>query len=264
MKLKNPVNMFYKPVTFQSLILLLALIFIGADVSAQKVTAADIIEKADQLLRGNSSYSEMSMIIERPKWKREIRLKGWSKGTEYSLLYITYPAKEKGQVFLKRGNEMWNYIPSIERMVKLPPSMMMQSWMGSDMTNDDLVKGASIVKDYNHKIIKEDKIGDYDCYVIELIPKETAAVVWGRIVSWVSKKGYMTLKNEYYDEDDFLVNVETLTNIKNVGDRIMPTRFEIVPVDKPNQKTILEFLTIKFEVKLDDEFFSIQNMKKIR
>lgn len=246
------------------LILLSLTTLVLPNLSAQKTTAQDIIDKADKLMRGNSSYSEMTMIIQRPKWKRELRLKGWAKGTNYSLLYITYPAKEKGQVFLKRDNEMWNYIPSIERMIKLPPSMMMQSWMGSDMTNDDLVKGASIVKDYTHKIVKEEKIGDYGCYVIELTPKEEAAVVWGKILSWVSKKGFMTLKNEYYDEDNYLVNSEKLTNIKNVGDRIMPTRFEIVPVEKPNQKTILEFTSIKFEVDIDDKFFSIQNMKTIR
>lgn len=242
----------------------LVILLSNASLSAQTVTAQTIIDKADQLMRGTSNYSEMTMTIQRPKWKRELKLKGWAKGTEFSLLYITYPAKEKGQVFLKRDKEMWNYIPSIERMVKLPPSMMMQSWMGSDMTNDDLVKGASIVKDYTHKIIKEEEIDSYSCYVIELIPKEESAVVWGRIVSWVSKKGYMTLRNEYYDEDDVLINVETLTNIKDVGDRIMPTRFEIIPVEKPNQKTILEFTSIEFEVPLNDSFFSIQNMKKVR
>ncbi|MBN2167396.1 MAG: outer membrane lipoprotein-sorting protein [Marinilabiliaceae bacterium] len=245
----------------------LFLVIIGlfnSSVIAQKITANIIIAKANELMQGNSSYSEMSMIIERPKWKREIRLKGWSKGTEYSLIYITYPAKEKGQVFLKRGKEMWNYIPTIERMVKLPPSMMMQSWMGSDMTNDDLVKGASIVDDYDHSIIKEETIDGYDCYVLQLVPKDEAAVVWGKIVSWVSKKGFMTLRNEYYDEDEILVNVETLSNIRNVGDRIMPTHLEIVPVEKPNQKTILEFQKIEFEVPLHDDFFSIQKMKTVR
>lgn len=231
--------------------------------TAQEVTAKDIIDYADKLMRGNSSYAEMEMTIIRPKWKRTLRFKSWSKGIDYSLIYITYPANEKGQTFLKRQKEMWNYIPSIERMIKIPAGMMMQSWMGSDLTNDDLIKGASIVEDYTHHIIKTESVQGYDCYVIKLIPKVDAAVVWGKILSWVTKEGYMTLKNEYYDEDGFLINRETLGKIKDVGDRIMPTYFEIIPIDKQGHKTVMEFTNLKFEIPLKDNFFSIQNMKRI-
>ena len=113
---------------------------------AQDIKA--IIKEADEKFRGTSSTGEYTMIIERPSWSREVSMKMWSLGNEFSLIYISAPAKEKGQVFLKRHNEMWNWVPSIERMIKIPPSMMMQSWMGSDFTNDDLVRESSLVKDY--------------------------------------------------------------------------------------------------------------------
>lgn len=234
------------------------------NIGAQELTAIEIIDKANDLMRGKSSQGAMTMTIIRPKWERTLSFKTWSKGTDYSLIYVTAPAKEKGQVFLKRKKEMWNWVPSIERMIKIPPSMMMQSWMGSDMTNDDLVKESSIVEDYDHEIIGSETLEGYECYKIALIPHDDAAVVWGKIVSWISKKEYFTLKNEYYDEDGYLVNKETLSKIKNVGDRVMPTYFEIVPVDKEGQKTTMEFNEIEFNVDLKESFFSIQNMKRIR
>jgi outer membrane lipoprotein-sorting protein len=224
----------------------------------------EIIRKADEKFRGNSSRGEMSMIIKRPAWSREVTMKNWTLGNHYSLIYITAPAKEKGQVFLKRNKEMWNWVPSIERMIKIPPSMMMQSWMGSDFTNDDLVRESSLAKDYHHKLLGEEKVSDYDSYKIELIPNDDAPVVWGKIVMWVSKTDYLWLKGEYFDEDGVLVNTEILSDIKMMGNRKMPTRLEMIPADKPGQKTIMIFKNIEFDIKIDEAFFSQQNMKKVK
>lgn len=185
---------------------LIFLILSGLIVSAQDIK--EIIRKSDEKFRGSSSTGSFSMTIERPTWSRTISMKSWSLGTEYSLIYVTSPAKEKGQVFLKRKSEMWNWVPSIERMVKIPPSMMMQSWMGSDFTNDDLVRESSIVKDYTHKLLGEEIVAAYSCYKVELIPLENAPVVWGKVLMWVSKKDYLWLKAEFYDEDDILVSTE--------------------------------------------------------
>ena len=204
------------------------------------------------------------MTIERPSWSHTISMKSWALGNEYSLIYVTAPAKEKGQVFLKRKNEMWNWIPSIERMIKIPPSMMMQSWMGSDFTNDDLVKESSIVKDYTHKLLGEERIQDFDCYKIELIPTEEAPVVWGKMIMWISKQDKLWLKAEYYDEDGFLVNYEILSDVKMMDDRIIPCRMEMIPADKEGHKTIMIFENTDFDVPLKEDFFSIQNMKKIK
>ena len=242
--------------------LIMLLCLLSGSVIAQDVT--DIVRKADEKFRGASSQGEMTMTIVRPSWSRTVSMKSWSLGNDYSLLYITAPAKEKGQVFLKRQTEMWNWVPSIQRMVKIPPSMMMQSWMGSDFTNDDLVKESSLVKDYDHKLIGEEKLDGYDCYKVELIPHEDAAVVWGKIDMWISKNDYLWLKAEYYDEDGYLVNTEILSDIKKMDDRIMPTHLEMIPADKKGNKTILNFDNIKFNVDLKESFFSQQNMRRVR
>ena len=243
-------------------IITLLLITISAAINAQDIK--EIIRKADEKFRGSSSQGEMTMIIERPSWSRTVSMKNWSLGNDFSLIYITAPAKEKGQVFLKRHKEMWNWVPNIERMIKIPPSMMMQSWMGSDFTNDDLVRESSLAKDYTHKLLGEEEIQGYQCYKIELTPLEDAPVVWGKVVMWVSKKELHWLKAEYYDEDGYLVNTEILTDIKIMDDREMPTRLEMIPADEEGQKTVLVFDEIDFDVKIKESFFSQQNMKRIR
>ena len=224
----------------------------------------EIIRMADEKFRGESSRGQTTMIIERPNWTREISMKTWSLGNDYSMIFITAPAKEKGQVFLKRENEMWNWVPTIERMIKIPPSMMMQSWMGSDFTNDDLVRESSLEKDYNHKLLGEESVQGYVSYKIELIPKPDAPVVWGKILMWVSKNEYHWLKAEYYDEDEELVNIEILSEIKKMDDREMPTRMEMIPAEKNGHKTVLIFDEIEFDVDLNESFFSQQNMRRIR
>lgn len=236
----------------------------GFGLLAQSGDALDIVKKADDKSRGITSEGAMTMTIVRPTYTRSVSMKVWSKGTEFSLILVTAPAKEKGQVFLKRGNEMWNWLPSIERMVKIPPSMMMQSWMGSDFTNDDLAKQSSIVVDYTHKLIGTETIRNKPCYKIELTAKPDAPVVWGKIISWITKDGLDVWESNYYDEDGELINSESAYDIKQMGDRSIPTRFEIVPAGKNGQKTVLVFDAMIFNKSIGDDFFSIQNMKRIR
>ncbi len=224
----------------------------------------EIVRQADEKFRGTSSMSELKMIIERPSWSRTVSMKNWTLGNDYSMIYITAPAKEKGQVFLKRDREMWNWVPNIERMIKIPPSMMMQSWMGSDFTNDDLVKESSLAKDYTQKLLGEEDIEGFASYKIELVPLDDAAVVWGKVIMWISKKEFHWLKGEFYDEEGYLVNTEILSDIKKMDDRVMPTRMEMIPADEEGHKTILIFEKVDFDVKIKDNFFSQQNMKRIR
>lgn len=226
--------------------------------------AREIVKRSYDLMQGRSNYSEMSMTIHRPKWERTISMKSWIKGSDFALIYITEPAKEKGQVFLKRASEMWNWVPSIDRMIKIPPSMMMQSWMGSDLTNNDLVNEASIINDYSHRILGKEVEAGYTCYKIELIPDEDAPVVWGKIISWISEKEYFTLKNEYFDEDDILINTETMSEIKTFGGKVIPTVYQIIPEDKPEHFTRMVIHLVRFDEPIEDSFFSIQNMKSIR
>ena len=228
------------------------------------MTATEIIEKADKMYRGVTSYAEITMKIVKPEWSREISMKSWSKGSDYSLILITAPARDKGTAFLMRDNEVWNWIPSIERVIKIPPSMMMQSWMGSDFTNDDLVKESSIVIDYTHELLSDSVIDGRECYEIALYPKEEAAVVWGKMIVWITKTDFMQLRIEYYDEDGKLINVMTASEIKTMSGRPFPTYWEMVPVDKPGNVTILTYFVIEFDKPIKDSFFSEQNMKRIR
>lgn len=244
-------------------VFLFAVIVITTPVFSQNAT--DIIKKADEKWNGEkSSESYMVMTIVRPTWERTIEFKNWTKGNDNALTLISAPAKEKGQAFLKVGTEMWNWMPSIGRMVKLPPSMMADGWMGSDYTNDDILKESSIVVDFDHKIIGSEIIDGWDCYKIELLPHEDAAVVWGKIIKWISKDEYIQMKSEYFDEDGYLVKTEFASDVKIMDGRKIPGKIEIVPADKKNQKTVVIINSMKFNIPIDDSFFSQQNMKKVR
>ncbi|MFC2132633.1 outer membrane lipoprotein-sorting protein, partial [Bacteroidota bacterium] len=210
------------------IILLLAGLIIFPVINAQNLTGKDIIKKADEKMQGESNISVFDITIVRPAWTRTLTVKTWSRGREYSLALITAPVKEKGQTFLRRENDMWNWLPKIERMVKLPPSMMSQGWMGSDFSNDDLLKESSIVVDYNQNIIGNETIEGMDCYKIELLPLEDAAVVWGKIIKWISKDEYLQLKSEYYDEDEYLIRTEFASDIKIMDGRLIPTHMELI------------------------------------
>jgi outer membrane lipoprotein-sorting protein len=245
-------------------ILKLFIMFLLLPVVLTAQEAREIVKRADEKFRGVSSQGEMTMIIQRPSWSRTISMKCWTLGNDFSMIYITSPAKEKGQVYLKRTSEMWNYVPSIERMIKIPPSMMLQSWMGSDFTNDDLVRKSSFEKDYLHSMQGEEKLLGYNCYIIRLLPKKDAPVVWGKIMMWISREDYFWLKGEYYDEEGSLVNTEILSEIRQMDDRRMPTKLEMIPAGKQGQKTILTFDVLRFNIDIEESFFTQLNMKKIR
>ncbi|NOU45900.1 MAG: outer membrane lipoprotein-sorting protein [Bacteroidales bacterium] len=234
-----------------------------ASAGAQNLTALDIIRKADDKSRGQTSQGEMTMTIERPGWTRSVTLKSWQKGKQYAMILITAPAKDKGQMFLKIKTDMWNWVPSIEKMIKIPPSMMMQSWMGSDFTNDDLVKESSIVTDYTHFLVGTDTVRGQHCYKIDLIPLPDAAVTWGKVVVWITTVGFNQWKTEFYDEDLKLINVMNGDDIRKMGDREIPVKLEMITIDKPGNKTILETKTMVFDKPIDESFFTQQNMKRL-
>ena len=227
--------------------------------------ASSILEKSEEKIRGiKSSYVEMAITIVRPKWKKEMKMKGWSIGEDYFSSVIITPIKEKGTVFLKRENEVWNYIPSIERTIKLPPSMMMQNWMGTDFTNDDLVQRSSISDDYSNTIVNEEVIDGYDCWVIQLIPNEDAPVVWGKLVMWIDKTHYMQLKTEFYDEYEDMVSVMTSNQIKDFNGKKLPSILEYVPLDEEGNKTIIERLVWQFDIDINQRYFLPSYMKNLR
>ena len=232
---------------------------------SQSVSATEIIRKADEKFNGEkSSMMVMTMTIIRPTWQRTVEFKNWSLGKEYALTLITDPAKDIGQTFLKRGTEMWSWNPTISRLIKLPPSMMSQGWMGSDYTNDDILKESSVVNDYTHEIVGEETIDGRLCYKIKMVAKEDAAVIWGHQMRWVDKKDFLVLKAELFDEDAVLVRTESGSDIKTMDGRIIQTKIELVPTEEPWNKTILIIKEMKFNIPIQESFFSQQNMKNVR
>jgi outer membrane lipoprotein-sorting protein len=246
------------------IIITILVLFLAMTTNAQD--AKEIIRKVDEKARGKSSRAELTMKIVRPTWTREMSLKTWSKGTELALVLVMAPARDKGTATLKRKKEIWNWQPSIDRVIKLPPSMMMQSWMGSDFTNDDLVKESSIVNDYNQKILGDSTIDGRPCWKIELVPLPNAPVVWGKIYTWIDKKDYIQVRSENYDEDGQLVNTMIASGIKNMGGKVLASHMEIIPADKTKKgnRTILDYQFLQFDEVFTDDFFSEQNLKKIR
>ncbi len=251
--------------TYKYICIILVAILTTEISTAQDIKAKEIVKRSNDLFLGKSSISTMTMTIKRPGWNRSVSMQSWSMGNDYYIIYILSPARDKGQVFLKRKNNMWNWVPRIKRMVKIPPSMMMQSWMGSDFTNDDVVRANSIVNDYSHRIIGLDQIEGLDCYKIEFIPLEDAPVVWGKIIMWIAKEKYFQLKAKYYDDDMALINISTASDIKKFGNKELPTLLRIHPVNKPEHLTELKIEFQQFDIPyIKESFFSQQNIKRIR
>lgn len=226
-------------------------------------SATEIVRIADQKMRGNTSQADMVIRIIRPSWSREMELRVWMAHRDYVLILIQSPARDKGIAFLKRGKEIWNWIPVLERTIKLPPSMMSQSWMGTDFTNDDLVKESSAVEDYNHRFIGDTIIDTRPCHKIEFIPKPEAAVVWGKLLVCIDKKDFIELYTGFYDEDGKLVNRMIASDIKTMDGRLIPTRFYMYPVEKKNQRTEMIYKSLIFDRPIDATTFSVDRMKRL-
>ena len=246
--------------------LIFTLLFFGLPValSAQTLSALEIVKKADSKMRGESSYSEMTMTIVRPTWQRSISMKAWTKGTNFSLIKITAPAKDKGTGFVKRDKELWNWLPSIDRLIKMSSSVMGQSWMGSDFTNDDMVRESSMVTDYTQKITGEENVRGFDCYKIELTPLPDAAVVWGKVITWIEKGTFNIIRTQNLDENFELAQTMENYDFKDFGDRILPSRMEMTPASGKNQKTVITISKAQYNIPIEESFFSQQNLKTIQ
>ena len=248
------------PKTKPTLLILLVMLVSSTTFARDPI---EIIRQMENNMRGDASYTEMSMKVVRPRYTREISMRTWSLGDDYSLVYVTAPARDEGTAFLKRGNEIWNYQPNIDRTVKMPPSMMSQSWMGSDFTNDDLVNATSMVDDYTHNLVGDEEIDGHDCYLIEMLPKPDNPIVYEKVVQWVSKEHYLPIRTENYDERDQLVNTIHFRDIKTLGGRELPSIMEMVPENNGDQKTIITTYSADYDIDIREDFFSIENLTDI-
>jgi len=235
--------------------LLLALV----SAPAGELTPRQILDRVDDMYRGESSHGTMTMKVVTEHWNREITIEGWSKGKELSLMRILSPKKEKGTATLKSGKNIWNYLPKVRRIIKVPSSMMGGSWMGSHFTNDDLVRESRMADDYDFAL---GPTADKNVAVIECKPKEDAAVVWGKVVVRVRRNDWMPLNMEYFDEDMELARTMTFTDFKKLHGRLMPTLTRMTPSDKPDEFTEMRYEDIEFDITLDPDLFTLRRLQR--
>jgi outer membrane lipoprotein-sorting protein len=227
-------------------------------------TQADVnrlIEKVDSLYRANNSYARMQMTIVNPNWQRTLVLDVWSLGMKKTFIRILSPAKDKGVATLRMATEMWNYFPKIDKVMKVPPSMMMGAWMGSDFTNDDLVKETTLLDDYTAELIRPEA-ADQTVYSIQLVPKQQTATVWAKIILNIDKQSLLPKSEAYYDEKGQKMRRIDYREVKEMGGRKMPTIMELVPLNKPGNKTVIEYQKAEFDTGVPDSVFSLRNLQQ--
>ncbi len=222
-----------------------------------------IIDEVDRLMRGESSTGRMRMEIDTEHWSRSLEMRIWSLGTEHSLIRVENPPREAGTATLKVANEVWNYLPRADRTIKIPPSMMLGSWMGSHFTNDDLVKESRIIEDYDIIISYEGDRDGEDVWEFTMTPRPEAPVIWGRIEQQIRKRDRMPLWAHYFDEDGTLARTITFTEFRDLGGRRVPTRMVIEPGDG-EERTVVTYLELDFDVGLEKDFFSLRNLRASR
>jgi len=234
-----------------------------ADATSDSLEVQKIIREIDELYRATSSYAEVEMEITNPHWQRTMTMKVWSLGNDRTFVRILSPKKEKGLGSLKVGNEMWNYLPKTDKVIKIPPSMMMSSWMGSDFTNDDLVKEFSLWEDYSYELITPDDYIDSLVYV-NCIPRPDLPIIWGNIVIAANRSDNLPVWQKYYDEKGRMMRLMTYRDIRSFEGRRLPATLEMIPQNKEGHKTTIHYNHLSFEAKVDEEFFSLRHLRSPR
>ena len=246
------------------LFLCVPILLIGPDFlftdTANPADAREIVRKMDELYRSGSSTALMEMEIITPHWRRTLKIKAWSLGMDKTFLRILEPKKENGMATLRIENEMWNFLPKTNKVMKIPPSMMMGSWMGSDFTNDDLVKEYTFVKDYDFEFTE---VADPETGIlyVKCIPHEGLPIVWGHVVVAVRAKDYMPVWEKRYDEKENLMREMIFKEIKTFGGRTIPSVMEMVPITKKGKKTTVRYLEAAFDIAIDKQIFTLRNLR---
>ncbi len=231
--------------------------------SAQERDASEIVRDAIDHWRGVSSYSEIQMVIHRPDWERSMTMRAWTRGDEQSLVRVTEPARDRGNGTLTDDDSMWTYSPRVNRVIKIPSSMMGQSWMGSDFSNKDIAKADDIVDQYEHTLLGTEVIDGVTVYEIESIPFEDAAVVWGREVLRI-REDNVVLEHRFYDQDDVLVKSLDSLEIGEMGGRVVALRQRMAKVDTPNEWTEIRVLDVDYDIDVADSLFTLSNLRNPR
>ena len=246
------------------------LLVLPASLQAQTAACAglddptEIVDCVDRIMRGESSLGTATMEVSTENWSRAMEMQMWSLGTDHALVRILSPRKDAGTATLKSGNEIWNYLPRVDRTIKIPASLMSASWMGSHFTNDDLVKESRLIEDYEITLAFEGDRDGVEVWEFDLIPRPEAPVVWGRIAYQIRKTDTMPVYARYYDEDGELVRAMTFFDYRLLGGRLVPAAMRVVPEDKPGEFTEVRYSELEFDVDLDEGFFSLRRLRDTR
>ncbi len=236
----------------------------GAVSQAERDEALRLVERVDDMWRGSSSHGRMRMKVVTEHWSRELGIEFWSEGKENSLIRILSPVKERDTATLMRDRDIWNYLPKVRRVIKLPSSMMGASWMGSHFTNDDLVKESRFSDDYDFELTFRGVREGTEVAEVSCRPKEKAAVVWGKVTMTVRTADVMPLEARYFDEDLKLARTMVFSDFRQMGGRLIPCITRIVPADKPEERTDIIYDEIEFDLGLPTDTFSLRNLKRNR
>jgi hypothetical protein len=244
------------------LILLLAPAITWAESSTEQERISEILATVDDLWRGDSSYAVVTMQVKTEHYTRKMRMEGWSKGKEKTLFRVLEPLREKGTMTLKSGNHIYTYLPKTDRTIRLTSGMMMGSWMGSHLTNDDLVKEARLEEDYDAAISFEGMRDGHNIIEFTLTPKPDAPVVWGKLLLIIMADSYTPLVELYYDEDMDLARTFTFTDMKMLGGRERPAVLRVVPADEPDEYTEFVYEQLELNIPVNDAMFTKQSLKR--
>jgi outer membrane lipoprotein-sorting protein len=225
--------------------------------------ATQIVRDAIDHWRGLSSYTVMSMVIHRPDWERSMTMRAWTKGDDRSLVRVVEPKKDRGSGTLTDDDSMWTFSPKINRVIKVPSSMMGQSWMGSDFSNKDVARADDIIDQYTHAILATEKIDDVTVYTIESIPLEDAAVVWGSEVLKI-RDDHVVIEHAFFDQDGELVKTLQTLEIGDMGGRTIATRQRMLKIDDPDEWTEIAVIEVEYELELKDSLFTLSNLRNPR
>jgi len=238
-------------------------LFASASFAAEDMDAGEIVRDALNHWRGISSQSEMTMVIHRPDWERSMSMQSWTQGEKRSLVRVTEPRKDRGNGTLMDDNTMWSYSPKINRVIKIPSSMMTQSWMGSDFSNKDISRSDEIVEEFDHTIVSETVVDGHAIFEIQSVPHEDAAVVWGKEVLKI-RDDYVMLEQRFYDQDGALVKSLRTLDIAEMGGRTIASVQRMEKVDEPDEWTEVRVNSIEFDIELSDSVFTLSNLRNPR
>ena len=247
----------------KSLYAVVLAVLLTSPVIAADIDPGDLIRKAMDHWRGTSSYSEMTMTIHRPDWERSMSMRSWTKGEKTSLVRVTEPKKDAGNGTLLKDNNMWTFAPKVNRIIKVPSSMMSQSWMGSDFSNKDISKSTDIIDQYDHALLETHEKDGHTVYVIQSIPHEEAAVVWGREVLTI-RDDHVLLEHEFWDQDGVLVKTMKALEIKALGGRTVASTIRMGKVETPDEWTEMKVKDIEFDVSHPESLFTLSNLRNPR